>query len=337
MLTAYKILMILTSPLLRVYLHYRAFKGKEVHARLNEKYGIASQPRPNKDAPLMWIHAASVGEAQSALILIKKLSHHNPTLNFLVTSVTTTSAALLDKKLPENAVHQFVPIDHPRWIERFLNHWQPTMVLFLESEIWPNTIMAVKDKEIPMMLINARLSDKSFKTWLKIKDSAEQIFSAFDRILAQTKSDTDHFIALGGKAKTAGNIKLNSDPLPVNLEDLNAFNTSIKGRPVWLYASTHEGEEELAAAMHIELKDKHPTLLTIIVPRHPIRSGAIKTKLETMGQVVTTRDADLNLPTPETDIYLANTLGELGLFYRASPLSMIADVFGICCVSGKRS
>lgn len=321
----YKILLYLATPLLLAYLQFRAFKGKEVKARLKEKTGTATLKRPQGN--LIWIHAASVGEAQSALLLITKLSLKNPDYSFLVTSVTVTSSKILRTNLPAHAIHQFVPIDHPIWVKRFLNYWHPDMAIFMESEIWPNIIEQLKNRKIPSLIVNARLSEKSFKSWSRIKETAEEIFSTFDLILTQTKTDTDHFKKFGANAKTSGNIKLNAKELPVDIEDLKTFQTAIEGRSVWLYASTHAGEEELAAQTHVTLRKSFPNLLTIIVPRHPVRSGVIKEKLTAMGVTVTTRDKEKNLPRKDTDIYLANTLGELGLFYRAAPISMIGRSF----------
>jgi len=327
MLKTYKILLILATPILWAYLQYRAFKGKEVISRLGEKYGKSSRTRP--DGSLIWIHAASVGEAQSALLLVNRLSKSNPTHSFLITSVTVTSAKMLKNNLPRHAFHQFVPIDNPIWVNRFINYWKPDMAMFMESEIWPTIITTLKENNIPTLIVNARLSQKSFTGWKKIKDVAENLFSSFDLILTQTKTDTDNFEYFGANAKTSGNIKLNADDLPFHEGDLKSFKQSVQNRPVWLYASTHEGEEELAAQTHIELKDEFPNLLTIIVPRHPARSGAIIAKLKPMGMTIKTRTHEKNLPDNDTDIYLANTLGELGLFYRVSPISMIGRSFSI--------
>jgi len=203
------------------------------------------------------------------------------------------------------------------------------MALFMESEIWPNIIDGLNKRNITSLIINARLSEKSYKGWCKIKETATALFSSFDLILTQTKTDTEHFKALGGTAKTSGNIKLNAEKLPVDKNDLTAFQQSIEGRPVWLYASTHEGEEELAAQTHAELIDKFPNLLTIIVPRHPVRSGVIIDKIKPMGLNIKARGNRKDQPYPETAIYLANTLGELGLFYRAVPVAMIGRSFSL--------
>ena len=321
MLLLYKTLLIVASPLLWGYLHLRALKGKEIKLRLGEKRGQSSLPRP--DGQLIWIHAASVGESQSALALIHKLTANNPALSFIITSVTVTSAEMLNKNLPSNAHHQFVPLDNPIWVNRFLKHWKPDLALFLESEIWPNMVLELKSLNTPLLLINARLSKTSFKRWKKLGDTANTIFESFSLILTQTKTDTDNFLALGGNAKTAGNIKLNAALLPVKNDDLQEFTDAITDRPTWVYASTHHGEEEIATRIHEKLQKKFSRLLTIIVPRHPARCDDIIRTLSTYDVTIKTRENRKNLPKEKTNIYIANTLGELGLFYRASPIAMI--------------
>lgn len=326
MLLFYKIITSLSGPFLHLLLKWREWNGKEDSARLNERRGIASRVRPEGD--LIWIHAASVGEAQSALILIEKLSLHNPDMHFLVTSGTKTSATLMANRLLHNAFHQYVPLDHPKWVERFINHWSPNLVLWMESELWPNMLLTLNNKNIPAILLNARLSDRSFKRWSYLKTSAAKILNAFNVILCQTEKDQHRFQTLGAQdVHITDNLKYSAAPLPVNDIDLNNLTKAIKSRPTWLYASTHDGEEELAARLHSELTETIPDLLTIIVPRHPERRDHIVTTLETMGLTVTSRGGDKIMPTPKTDIYVADTLGELGLFYSLSPIAMIGRSF----------
>lgn len=325
MIKVYTFLMIILTPFLWVYLQIRVLQNKEIKSRLDEKYGIASRPRPSKN--LIWIHAASVGEAQAAIIIINKIHEECPQTSFLITTVTTTSAMMLEQKLPPKTIHQFIPIDHPQWVARFINHWKPNLALFLESEIWPNILLTLEKNNIPSILINGRLSDNSFKNWCRVKSIAQQIFSTFNLILAQSSNDTNRFQQLDATAKTMGNIKLNALPLSYDKAQYEILKNAIGKRPFWVYASTHNGEEEMAARIHLSLKEKLPELLTIIVPRHPNRSDDIQNKLNIMGLKIKARHTNKTLFSTHDDIYLVDTLGELGLFYTLSPISMIGRSF----------
>ncbi len=305
-------------------LKHRLKKGKESPERYHEKMGDTSLPRPNGD--LIWIHGASVGESQSALILINRLTEVYPQINILVTTGTLTSAALMEKNLPSNAFHQFYPLDHPKWVNKFLNHWKPNTVLWMESELWPNMLSSIKERNIPAILINARLSDKSYKAWRLIPNMASAILSTFSEILCQDDKSYKYFKKLGTtNTHITGNIKYAASPLKCNKDELKRLIKSINDRPVWLYSSTHNGEEKIACDIHQRLKTSFPDLLTIIVPRHPERREEI---IETL---VKFRDLKFELrssqtkkiPSLQTDIYLADTMGELGLFYRLCPLACI--------------
>ncbi len=326
MLLLYKYLTYLSGPLLHLLLRYRAWKGKEDLSRLNERFGQPKSPRP--DGALIWVHAASVGEAQSALILINKLSQGNAALKFLVTSGTKTSADLMAKRLPKNAQHQYYPLDHAHWVQRFLNHWKPDLALWMESELWPNMLQGLKAKNIPAILVNARLSERSFKRWSFFKSSAHKMLSSFTMILAQTETDKTRFNKLGlHSVPVTDNLKYSAAPLPFDSHALQSLKTAIGLRPTWLYASTHEGEETLAARVHMDLATIYPDLLTIIVPRHPERRADIEKQLHVMGIKTTLRGTDKNLPDDKTEIYVADTLGELGLFYSLSDIAMIGRSF----------
>jgi 3-deoxy-D-manno-octulosonic-acid transferase len=312
------------SAIYPIALNQRAQIGKEDKDRLNEKKGIPSLPRP--DGTLYWIHGASVGEAQSALILIKRLLQQNPNAHILVTTGTFTSANYLENRLPERCFHQYYPWDHPKWVSRFLDHWNPNAAFWIESEIWPAMLMAIQTRNIPAALINARLSEKTANTWAIAKASFAKMIRAFDIILTQNETATRRFRLLEVKnIITCDNIKYSAAPLPCNPDDLNALKIAIGNRPTWLYASTHAGEEELAANIHQHLKKTVPDILTVIVPRHPARTADILKNLSDVS--ITTRDDDKNLPDEKTDIYIANTMGELGLFYALSPIACIGRSF----------
>ena len=326
MLLLYKIMTYLGTPLLWLLLRYRLMRGKEDPKRLKERMGTPSQSSPK--GHLVWLHAASVGEAQSALILIEKISLQAPGTRFLVTSGTLTSATLMAKRLPDRAIHQYYPLDNPLWVNRFLDHWQPDLALWMESELWPNMLQAIKTRNIPAVLINARLSDKSFRRWKVFKSIASKLVSTFNLIMAQTGQDATHYQSLGAtNIVVTDNIKYSAAPLPINDNDLQTLQSAIQKRPLWLYASTHDGEESLACRLHTQLKEKHPDILTVIVPRHPERRDDIEQQAKIMGLNITMRGEEKKLPANNTDIYISDTLGELGLFYRLSPIAVIGRSF----------
>lgn len=326
MLLLYKLLTSLSAPFLIALLRRRAKKGKEDTSRITERYGAPSIPRPK--GQLVWIHAASVGEAQSTLILINRILQADPDIKFLITSGTVTSANLMAKRLPKSAFHQYYPLDHPHWVESFLNHWEPNIALLMESELWPNMLLALQKKQITTVLINARLSDQSYKRWRIFKFSIKKLLSTFNIIMAQTSRDAQRYEKLGAtNVIVTDNLKYSSEPLPYKPNDLHGLQQSIGTRPVWLYASTHDGEEELACRIHKQLERKHPDLLTIIVPRHPERRAEIKQTCKIMGLSTVLRGTKKELPAQNTKIYVADTLGELGLFYHLSDIAMIGRSF----------
>jgi 3-deoxy-D-manno-octulosonic-acid transferase len=322
MLSLYKILVFIATPVLYGLLLFRKINKKEDPKRIKERRGIPSVPCPK--GHLIWIHAASVGEAQSALILIEKIQKIEAKIHFLITSGTVTSANLMAERLPKRAFHQYVPLDNPIWINRFLDHWQPDLIFWMESELWPCTLDSIKRRNIPTLLINARLSDNSFNKWKIAKNFAHKILSAFNIIITQTEKDTQRYKKLTTqKVITTDNIKYSAALLPCNETDLKNLNKAIGKRPFWVYASTHEGEETLACDLHEKLKIQYHDLLTIIVPRHPERREI----LQDIHPKATMRGPSKALPTSQTDIYIADTLGELGLFYRVSPIAMIGRSF----------
>jgi 3-deoxy-D-manno-octulosonic-acid transferase len=312
------------SPVLDALLARRLRRGKEDVARLPERKGQSGLPRPS--GTVIWLHGASVGEAQSTLILIEQLRHQFPAATVLLTTGTVTSANYLSTRLPAGVIHQYYPVDRPQWVERFLNHWQPDFVIWMESELWPAMLCGLQKSHTPVVLLNARLSQRSLKRWQMFPDTARTLLQTFSLILTQTEDDACSYRALGAAdVSVSGNLKYASQALPVNEADLAALKSSLHDRPVWLYASTHKGEEELACRLHKRLTEILPGILTIIVPRHPERRddivkacGSLKTLLRTNAKV---------LPTADTQIYIADTLGELGLFYRAAPLACIGRCF----------
>ena len=327
MYSMYRALTRVFGWLFPIILNRRAQIGKEDLRRLSERLGKTEKKRPPNT--LIWLHAASVGEAQSALILINTLLKRYRYLNILVTTGTQTSATMMEKHLPIGAFHQYYPLDHPRYTIQFLDHWYPDLVLWMESELWPNMLHDIRARNIPSILINARLSDRSAKRWSLMKGMARSILTTFDHILCQTQHDAHRYTALGTPANitVTDNLKYSAAPLPFDDVDLKTLSGHIMNRPVWLYASSHKGEEELACRAHEILKATIPDLLTIIVPRHPDRRGAIQTVCETHGLKTVMRGTDKNMPAFDTDIYIADTMGELGLFYRLAPIACIGRSF----------
>lgn len=323
----YKRTMTFGKPVIMGLLKQRLKNGKEDPERLQERFGQPSRPRP-EGGPLMWVHVASVGEAQSMLHLINLFLAQYQTGSVLVTSITRSSAELLEKRLPTRAFHQYLPVDRPKWVKRFLAYWHPDIVLWAESELWPTLMHEIGKHHLPMALINARMSANSYKNWSRAKGLAQGILSAFTIILTQTDKDKNYYINLGARSvSTIGNIKFAAPPLPYLESDLKSLQDATAGRPLWVYASTHAGEEELAAKTHIALKETFPDLLTIIIPRHPERRVSILQSLEQYQLNISTRSQNKIMPDTKSDIYLVDTLGELGLFYRLSPLSCIGRSF----------
>ena len=313
-LSLYRMGTTLGGPLIRLYLNMRLKRGKEDPARFQERLGHASIPRP--DGKVVWMHCASVGESLSVLALVDRILNDHPGWSVLMTTGTVTSAKLMAGRLPQGAVHQYVPVDRVAYVRRFLQHWRPDLALWVESEFWPNLVIETQAKDVPMIVLNGRMSEKSFKGWQKNRAMIKRILSAFALVLAQSEKDGERFHTLGAQTvDTVGNLKFAAKPLPVNEVALAELQNVIGVRPRWLAASTHNGEEAICGHVHKMLKASNPGVLTIIAPRHPERGEAIATKLQAQGLSVARR-AMGDAISGETDVYVADTLGELGLFYR---------------------
>lgn len=311
----------LAAPLLSYVLARRAKQGKEDPARLSERKGIASLPRPS--GPLIWIHAASNGEAMSALPLVEKLIDTHATRSVLLTTGTVTSARLIASRLPERAIHQFVPLDRPAWVKSFLQHWRPDLGIWIESEFWPSLIWEMRDTGRPLALVNGRISPRSLSRWKKRSGLAQDLLSGFSPCIAQTEEDAENLKKLGAiDPVCVGNLKLAGAPLTANLAALEQFQGMVGSRPIWVAASTHPGEEDVILDAHKIIARTLPNVLTILVPRHPRRRSEIISLAKDQNLSICSRSNDAVL-SESTAIYLADTLGELGLFYRAAPISFI--------------
>jgi 3-deoxy-D-manno-octulosonic-acid transferase len=309
------------GPAVPYLLSRRLNRGKEDSSRLDERRGIAAIARPK--GRLVWIHAASVGESLSVLPLIDGLLALSSDLHVLITTGTVTSARLMDERLPPRALHQYVPLDHPDYCARFLSHWRPDLGVWVESEFWPNLITATHESGTPLALINARITERSFQGWQRFSATIRDLLSRFSVVIAQDQASATRLRALGAASvATPGNIKHDAPPLTADEAELAALRAAIGTRPVWLATNTHEGEEEAAAEVHESLAVTHPDVLTLIVPRHPARGDGIATMLRKRGLRVAQRAAGDAIE-PNSDIYLADTLGELGLFYRLADIVFI--------------
>jgi len=318
MLPLYRAATTLLAPAITHYLKRRMARGKEDPKRFDERLGIAGRERPN--GPLIWMHGASVGESVSMLPLIARLRASHPSATVLVTTGTLTSAALMADRLPAGAFHQYVPVDRIPYVRRFLDHWNPDLALWFESEFWPNLLCETSERGIPLVLINGRVSADSYQGWQKAKGLIANLLGRFALCFGQSEEDTERLKALGAiKTACVGNLKFAAEPLPAASEELLKLEQAIAGRPCWVAASTHGDEETLMGEVHSDVAKKHPGLLTILAPRHPERGDTIASILREQGRFVSQRSKGEPL-NADTEIYLTDTMGELGLWFTLSSI-----------------
>jgi 3-deoxy-D-manno-octulosonic-acid transferase len=303
-------------PLAPALIKRRLKLGKEDPERIGERRGLTRDVRPH--GPMVWIHGASVGEVLASAALIERLRALN--IRILLTSGTVTSAAIVAKRFPPDIIHQYVPFDSPRYVARFLDHWRPSLALFIESDLWPNLILQSAARRLPMVLINGRMSQRSFPRWRRVHGTISAILEKFDICLAQSDTDAERFSVLGcPNVITTGNLKLDVPAPPADPDKLDRLLSLTRGRPIIVAASTHPGEEEILIAAHRTLAGFFPGLLSVIVPRHPDRGPPVWRLVDAAGLKATLRSRD-ELPNASTDIYVADTMGELGLFYRLAEI-----------------
>ncbi len=313
----YRLLTIIGSPLIAGLLLFRFYRGKEDKKRFAERLGICRKRRPN--GKLVWMHGASVGECLSMLPLVKKLLAENRNLTVMVTSGTVTSAGLMAVRLPEKAFHQYLPVDFPWATKAFVKHWKPDLVLWFESDFWPNMLSAVRENNIPLVLLNGRISDKSFARWQKLPVMIKAIQNLFTLSFGQTQEDARRLKVLGANdVVSVGNLKFAATYPPFDLTELKAMKKIIGERPCWCMASTHANEEKIGMQTHLEIAREYKNLLTIIAPRHPNRGDEIEKMLIKNGLTVARRSQGESI-TSQTNVYLADTIGEMGLIYQLSP------------------
>ncbi len=307
---------------IRRYIEKRKKMGKEDVKRFNERVGRPTKPRP--EGRLIWLHGASVGESISMLPLINRLLELYPDAHVMVTTGTTTSAEVMAKRLPERAFHQYLPIDNPVFAARFVRHWHPTIALWFESEFWPAMLSTIKRRNIPLILINGRISNKSFKRWQQFDFVIKELLDCFTACLGQSEEDAYRLRVLGAKdAMCLGNLKYAGLPIPVDEDVKKEIQEEIGNRPVWLVSSTHNDEEAKIGRYLKELIAKHEGLLTIIAPRHPNRGVEIRDILKNKFQLKTALRSAGEKITAETEVYIADTIGEMGIWYELCPIVFI--------------
>ena len=317
----YRIGFIVATPFLFFWFLLRRFKGKESKTRFCERLGYAKMARP--EGKLIWMHGASVGECLSMMPLINKLLEMDQNLHIMVTSGTVTSADLMAKRLPERAFHQFVPIDSPWGARHFVRHFKADAVLWFESDFWPNLLASIHAAKIPLVLLNGRISDRSFARWQRAKFFIRPLLKNFTLTLGQSEENAHRLQVLGSPAvDCVGNIKYAAPPSPFDENELKKLLAEIGNRACWCGASTHDNEEEQMAFVHETVKKKFPDLLTVCVPRHPNRADAIEKMFAKHGLKVARRSRKEAI-SAETDVYLADTIGEMGLLYRLAPVVFV--------------
>lgn len=309
-------------PGLRLLLRQRTKRGKEIGRRLDERRGIEAMPRPA--GPLAWLHAASVGESVSVVPVLVEIARQRRDVMILVTTGSVASAELLMRRITElelrnRVLHRFIPLDVPRWTARFLDHWRPDVGALVESELWPNLLAGCKARRIPLMLLNARMSEGSYKKWICVRGFATELLGSFKTIQAQSGTDAIRLRALGGtNVDTPGNLKFAASPLPADTAELVRLQGLLGDRPRWLAASIHPNEFEIVVGAHRLARTHCPDLVTIVVPRHPERASSLH-----LPSDIEIRRRSLGQDPLPGGIWLADTMGELGLWYRLSRCALI--------------
>lgn len=314
----------LAGPLGRLIVGRRLRAGREHPERWPERLG-RTERRPPPDRPVVWVHAASVGETVSILPLVARIAGEGAFV--VLTTVTTTSADVVGARLPEGVVHQFVPVDLAGPVTRFLDRWRPRLAIFVESEMWPVALAMLDRRRVPLVIVNGRMSDRSFGRWSRVPFVARALMKRVALCLAQTPGDAERFRALGvGQVETTGNVKLDAAAPEADAATAAALAATLGGRPMFLAASTHPGEDEIVVAAHRHLAARYRDLVTVIVPRHPGRGEAIAGLVRAADLPVALRSR--NEPPPATSgVYVADTVGELGTFYRLAAVALVGGSF----------
>lgn len=324
LLSLYRAATTLFGPAATPYLRRRTARGKEDPARLSERRGLTRRARPA--GRLVWLHGASVGEGLALLPLVERLVGRG--FGVLVTTGTVSSARILGDRLPPGALHQFIPLDVPSMVRRFLDHWRPELAILAESELWPNLMIETTRRSIPLVLVNARLSWRSFQRWRRLPRFIGPLLGLVDLCLAQSAADAERFLALGmPRVTVAGNLKFDALPPPADVTAFERLSEAVGPRPFWLAASTHPDEEALLLDVHCRLAETRPDLLTAIAPRHAERGAAIATAAAARGLAISRRALGQAI-TDATSVYIADTMGDLGLLYRLASVVFMGKSLG---------
>lgn len=320
----------LLSPFARLFLTARARRGKEDSARLEERLGRSRVARPS--GPLLWLHGASIGESLALLPLIARLRQRG--FAVLLTTGTTSSAQVLATRLPPGVLHQFAPLDLPGVMRAFLDHWRPAALVLAESELWPNVIHACSRRGLPVVLVNARLSERSFARWQRAPGMAQALLGRLALCAAQSEDDARRFSGLGAhNLIVTGNLKYDGAPPPFDSLDLARLRAAVGPRPVLVAASTHEGDEAIVVDAHKAVSRHHPDLLTIVAPRDISRAGEIAAIASDAGLTAAVRSRDGGIA-PDAQLFVADTFGEMGLWLRLASVAVIGKTFDTATGAG---
>ncbi|SMX23831.1 3-deoxy-D-manno-octulosonic acid transferase [Boseongicola aestuarii] len=325
-LRAYLAARVVLQPSMPWILRRRLRQGKEEPERVGEKFGKSSITRP--DGQLVWIHAVGLGELLALRPLIRAMHSEDPKLNFLITSTARSSARVIDSNLPPRTIHQFLPLDGPSFVRRFLNHWRPDLSIWSEQDLWPGAIHDADARGTPLAFVNARMSSEAKARRARLKGLYRAIFDRFALISAQDEGSAAAIAALGGTVNAPNcNLKPAAQPLAVDEQALKSFRALLSGRAVWVAASTHADDEDVVLHAQTLLLAKDPTALLILVPRSPDRAADIVAAIEAAGLSYATRSAD-EFPEADTQVYLADSFGELGIWYRLARSAFVGGSFG---------
>ena len=315
----YNIILWLLTPALLALVQLRRGKGKEHDSRYRERFGITSIKRPT--GKVIWLHGASIGETLSVLPLIALIKEKNSNINILITSGTVTSAKLINERLGDSVIHQFIPLDHPLFRRRFLQHWQPQAIYWVESDLWVGILHDIKKMRIPAFLINARMSERSYKSWRQFPAIIRDVLSAFQLIFTSNNTYKQRFTDLSNHdVQTISDLKYDSAINNYPVDTVNALKKSIQGRPFWMAASTHDPEEETILQVHKKILETIPNACLLLAPRHPNRRDVIVKYINKHNLTFTVRSKGEH---PTQEVYLADTMGEMDLFYANSQIVFI--------------
>ena len=325
-LRGYLILRRVLQPVMRRVLARRICKAKENAARAGERLGIATQVRPT--GRVVWMHAVGLGEVLALRPLIVGMQQVAPDLNFVITSTARSSADVLGQNLPANTVHQFLPLDGPTYMAKFLDHWQPCLSIWSEQDIWPGAIHDCAARDIPLAYVNGRMDNKSTAKRARLAGLYKKVFGLFDLITVQDEQTAENLSSLGGRdVRVTGSLKPAAEPLSVDVGMLATLQVALEGRKIWVAASTHCEDEAVLIDAQRELVKRDPSWLLILAPRAPARGDEIEGALVQAGLTCTRRSKG-GQPDPSHSVWIVDSFGELGLWYRLAAAAFVGGSYG---------